>query len=109
MSEKQPNARESQEIQLVRAFLLPERQQLAHFKQIDMRRVVALPNNAHDAAHLLLLLKAKGAPDTCSAISEEDGPDGTRSFACGSAEDYVRARYSYVGVVPSGKTRVLCR
>ena len=94
MSEKQPTTRESHETQLVRAFLLPQRQerylellskphrrrdvtgQLAHFKHIDMRWVVALAKNAHDAAHVLLLLKAKGAPDTCYAISEEDDLDG---------------------------------
>jgi len=94
MSETQPTTRESHETQLVRAFLLPQRQerylellskphrrrdvtdQLAHFKHIDMQWVVALPKNVHDAAHVLPLLKAKGAPDTCYAISEEEDLDG---------------------------------
>jgi hypothetical protein len=94
MSERQPTTRETHEALLLRAFLLPRRQerylellskphrrkdvtdQLAHFKHIDMRWVVALPKNAHDAARILLLLKAKGAPDTCYAISEEEDLDG---------------------------------
>jgi hypothetical protein len=94
MSETQPTTREGHETQLVRAFLLPQRQerylellskphrrrdvtdQLAHFKHIDMRWVVALPKNAPDAAHVLPRLKAKGAPDTCHAISEEEDLDG---------------------------------
>lgn len=94
MSERQPTTRETHEALLLRAFLLLQRQerylellskphrrkdvtdQLAHFKHIDMRWVFALPKNAHDAARILLLLKAKGAPDTCYAISEEEDLDG---------------------------------
>jgi hypothetical protein len=94
MSEEQQTTREIHEAQLVRAFLLPQRQerylellskphrrsdvtgQLAHFKHIDMRWAVAIPKNAHDDAHILLLLRARGAPDTCYAISEDEDLDG---------------------------------
>jgi hypothetical protein len=94
MSEEPLTPRESHEAQLVRAFLLPQRQEryvellskphrrkdvtdkLAHFKHIDMRWAVAIPSNEQHTANILLLLKAKGAPDTCYAISEDDDLDG---------------------------------
>ncbi len=94
MSQKRLTTREMHETQLVRAFLLPQRQErylellskphrrravtdrLAHFKHIDMRWTAALPKNAHRAADIVLLLKDKGAPDSCYAISEDDDLDG---------------------------------
>jgi hypothetical protein len=94
VSDKQPTTRESHEAQLVRSFLLPQRQEryqellskphrrkdgtrrLAHFKHLDMRWAVAIPSHEHHAANILLLLKGKGAPDTCYAISEDDELDG---------------------------------
>lgn len=81
------------EEKLVRAFFLPQRQeryldllsrphrrksvteQRAHFKHVDLRWAAAVPNDLHRAADVARFLKAKGAPDTCYAISEDDDLD----------------------------------
>ena len=94
MSEKSAKARERHETQLIRAFLLPQRQeryvellsrpqrlkdeteQLAHFKHLDMRWAVTILSKKQHTSSILALLKSKGAPDTCYAISEDDELDG---------------------------------
>lgn len=82
------------ERQLVRSFIIPERQNrylellatprrrkditstLAHFKHVDMRFVVRIPPSQTHLPNILKILKSKGAPETCYAISEDDDLDG---------------------------------
>ena len=82
------------ERQLIRAFILPQRQDrylellakpkrrtditntLAHFKHLDPRFVVKIPPHQQHTPEILKLLKLKGAPDTCYAISEDEELDG---------------------------------
>jgi hypothetical protein len=89
MSEKAEHER-----QLIRAFILPERQDrylellarpkrrrditdaLAHFKHLDMRYAVQIPGPQRRASGILELLKSKGAPETCCALSEDSELDG---------------------------------
>ena len=79
---------------LIRAFILPQRQsrylellpkpkrrkdvtrELAHFKHVDMRFAVQIPPSQRGCSGILRILKAKGAPDICYAISEDDELDG---------------------------------
>ena len=82
------------ERQLIRAFILPERQDrymellarpkrrrditdaLAHFKHVDMRYAVPIPPRQQHAPDILQVLKSKGAPETCYALSEDSELDG---------------------------------
>jgi hypothetical protein len=82
------------ERQLIRAFVLPQRQDrylellakpkrrreitdaLAHFKHLDMRYAVQIPGPQRRASGILELLKSKGAPETCYALSEDSELDG---------------------------------
>jgi hypothetical protein len=84
------------ERQLIRAFILPERQDrymellarpkrrrditdaLAHFKHLDMRYAVQIPGPQRRAEGILDLLKSKGAPETCYALSEDSELDGNQ-------------------------------
>lgn len=88
------SAQRDHEEKLVRAFFLPQRQeryldllsrphrrksvttQLAHFKHIDTRCAFEVPKDLHRAADVARFLKAKGAPDICYAVSEDDDIDG---------------------------------
>jgi hypothetical protein len=88
------NGRIGHEEALIRAFILPQRQsrylellpkpkrrrdvtrELAHFKHVDMRFAVPIPPSQSGYAGILALLKSKGAPDTCYAVSEDDELDG---------------------------------
>lgn len=49
---------------------------LAHFKHLDMRYAAVIPSHRQHAADILRILKAKGAPDTCYALSEDGELDG---------------------------------
>jgi hypothetical protein len=82
------------ERQLVLSFIIPARQSrylellgrpkrrkditrtLCHFKHLDMRYATPVPSRWRLAPGLLKLLKAKGAPDSCYALSEDDELDG---------------------------------
>jgi hypothetical protein len=82
------------ERQLIRAFILPARQDrylellakpqrrtditdaLAHFKHLNPRYVVKIPPHRQHTAEILKLLQMKGAPKTCYAISEDQQLDG---------------------------------
>jgi hypothetical protein len=82
------------ERQLIRAFILPERQDrylellakpkrrrditdaLAHFKHLDMTYAAQIPGPQRRASGILELLKSKGAPETCYALSEDSELDG---------------------------------
>jgi hypothetical protein len=82
------------ERQLVLSFIIPARQSrylellgkpkrrkditasLAHFKHVDMRYVVQIPPSQPHKPDILEILKAKGAPDSCYALSEDDELDG---------------------------------
>jgi hypothetical protein len=84
------------ERQLVLSFILPQRQSrylellerpkrrkeitssLAHFKHLNMRYAVTIPPNQQHVGEILKLLKAKGAPDNCYALSEDDSLDGKK-------------------------------
>ena len=79
---------------IIRAFIIPVRQDrylemltkpkrrgnftasLAHFKHLDMRHVVKIPSHQQHTAEILQLLKLKGAPETCYALSEDSELDG---------------------------------
>jgi len=79
---------------LVRAFIIPQRQsryfellpnprrrrdvtrELAHFKHVDTRFAVSIPSSQSGYAGILGILKSKGAPETCYAISEDGELDG---------------------------------
>jgi hypothetical protein len=82
------------ERQLILSFILPERQSrylellgkperrdditsaLAHFKHLDMRSAVEIPSHRQHVLNIVQMLKAKGAPGTCYALSEDDELDG---------------------------------
>ena len=82
------------ERELVRSFILPERQgrylellakpkrrkditnTLAHFKHVDMRFAVQIPSHQQHAANILQILQSKGAPENCYALSEDSDLDG---------------------------------
>jgi hypothetical protein len=82
------------ERQLIRAFILPQRQDrylemlakpkrrrdftdtLAHFKHLEIRYAVQIPGPQRLASGILELLKSKGAPETCYVLSEDSELDG---------------------------------
>jgi hypothetical protein len=49
---------------------------LAHFKHLDMRYAVQIRPPQRRASEILKLLKLKGAPETCYALSEDSELDG---------------------------------
>jgi len=49
---------------------------LAHFKHLDMRHAVQIPPRQQHTADILQLLRLKGAPETCYALSEDSELDG---------------------------------
>jgi hypothetical protein len=79
---------------LIRAFIIPQRQsrylellpnprrrrdvtrELAHFKHVDTRFTVSIAPSQRGYAGILDILRSKGAPDTCYALSEDDELDG---------------------------------
>ena len=79
---------------IIRAFIIPVRQDrylemlakpkrrenftasLAHFKHLDMRHAVQIPPHQQHTAEIFQLLKSKGAPETCFALSEDSELDG---------------------------------
>jgi len=52
------------------------RNSLAHFKHLDPACVVLIGPREHNEAGILRLLKSKGAPGICYALSEADEMDG---------------------------------
>ena len=91
MSDQQEHER-----QLILSFILPARQEryllllanskrreditrtLAHFKHLDERYTVQISPRLQHTPEILGLLKAKGAPDVCFAISEDEEFDGRK-------------------------------
>ena len=79
---------------IIRSFIIPVRQyrylemlakpkrredltaSLAHFKHLDMRHTVQIPPHQQHIAEIFQLLKSKGAPETCYALSEDSELDG---------------------------------
>jgi hypothetical protein len=49
---------------------------LAHFKHLDMRHAVQILPRQQHAADIFQLLRLKGAPETCYALSEDSELDG---------------------------------
>lgn len=49
---------------------------LAHFKHLDLRYAVQIAGPKRRASGILELLKSKGAPETCYALSEDSELDG---------------------------------
>jgi len=84
----------SHEEELVKAFILPVRQeryleflrsprkrakfvaQLAHFKHLNPKFVVSIPGSQQNPASLLKLLAGKGAGRNCWIMSEDSALDG---------------------------------
>jgi len=82
------------EQKLVSSFIMPERRarylellekpkrrkdvtrSLAHFKHLDMRYVVPITPREQNESDILRLLREKGAPENCYALSEDDELDG---------------------------------
>jgi hypothetical protein len=78
---------------LVSSFIIPQRQSrylellekpkrrkditrsLAHFKHLDPRYIVPIAPREQHVPEILRLLKAKGAPEKCYALSEDDELD----------------------------------
>jgi len=89
-----PSSSQIHEPQLIRAFILPQRQsrylellanprrrhdltrELAHFKHLDPNYAFTLPPGRKWATDICELLKSKGAPEICYAISEDNDIDG---------------------------------
>ncbi len=85
--------REDHEEQLIRAFILPQRQsrylellpnprrrrdvlkELAHFKHLDLRWALAIPPNSTRPITIMKLLQSKGAPARCWVTSESSKLD----------------------------------
>ena len=94
MTETQNISREQHEQRLVRAFILPKRQdgyiellskprrridvlnELAHFKHLDPRWTREIPKQFDSALQIAELLRSKCAPNLCWAISEDGHLDG---------------------------------
>jgi hypothetical protein len=88
------SSQQEHERQLVLSFIIPARQSrylellgnpkrrkditrtFCHFKHVDMRYAAELPPRHRLAPEILKLLKSKGAPDSCYALSESDDLDG---------------------------------
>jgi hypothetical protein len=49
---------------------------LSFLKRLDMTYVVEIPPSLQRLPDVLKILKTKGAPDTCYALSEKDELDG---------------------------------
>ena len=91
---------------LIRAFILPQRQsrylellanprrrrdltrELSHFKHLDPNYAFNLPPGRKWAIDICELLKSKGAPKICYAVSEEDDLDG-KELDLGDALDTI--------------------
>jgi hypothetical protein len=82
------------ETALVSSFIIPERQNrylellekakrrkgitrsLAHFKHLDIRYAVPIAPREQHVPDILRLLRTKGAPENCYALSEDEELDG---------------------------------
>ena len=89
-----PSPSQIHEPQLIRAFILPQRQsrylellanprrrhdlnrELSHFKHLDPNHAFTLPPGRKWAVDIYELLRSKGALEICYAISEEEDLDG---------------------------------
>jgi hypothetical protein len=92
---------------IIRSFIIPVRQDrylevlakpkrrenltasLAHFKHLDMRHAVQIPPHQQHAGEIFQLLKSKGAPETCYALSEDSGLDGRELSLSEALKDVV--------------------
>ena len=52
---------------------------LAHFKHLDMRYAVQIPPRQQHTADIFQLLRLRGAPETCYALSEDSELDGKQT------------------------------
>jgi hypothetical protein len=87
------NSQQEHERGIVLSFIIPVRQDrylemlakpkrrsditasLAHFKHLDMRYAVQIPPRQQHAADIFQLLRLRGAPETCYALSEDSELD----------------------------------
>jgi hypothetical protein len=94
MSNPITSTREEHERQLVRSFFLPQGQErylellakprrrddateaFAHFKHLDTRWTVAIAPSSQNPSDIFRILRAKGAPEVCYALSENRALDG---------------------------------
>ncbi len=104
---------------LIRAFVRPERRprllellgsskgrarlraSLAHFRDLDVRFAHLVTPSNHSAREIEVILRAKGAPDTCHVLSESRALDG-RAMPLGSALAEIVGGHGGVRVVHSG-------
>ena len=99
MSDQQEHER-----QLILSFIIPARQSrylellqkpkrrnditstLCHFKHLDMRYAAPVPPRQGLAPGILEVLRSKGAPDFCYAVSEDDELDGKATLLAKALE-----------------------
>jgi hypothetical protein len=64
---------------------------LAHFKHLDPRYIVPIAPREQHVPEILRLLKTKGAPENCYALSEDDELDG-KEFVLSDARKEIVGR-----------------
>ena len=104
---------------LVSSFIIPERQSrylellekpkrrkditrsLAHFKHLDPRYIVPIAPREQHVPEILRLLKTKGAPENCYALSEDDELDGKEVSLADALKEIVgRGIGTFLSCVP---------
>ena len=74
---------------------------LAHFKHLDLRYVVPIPGNQSGPSGIIELLKSRGAPETCFALSEDSELDGKEiSLADALASIVGRGMGTFLSCIP---------
>jgi hypothetical protein len=112
------NYREHEQ-KLISSFILPQRQSrylellekpkrrkditrsLGHFKHLDPRYIVPIAPREQHVPEILHLLKTKGAPENCYALSEDDELDGKEVFLADALKEIVgRGIGTFLSCIP---------
>ena len=107
------------EQKLISSFILPQRQSrylellqkpkrrkditrsLGHFKHLDPRYIVPITPREQHVPEILRLLRAKGAPEVCYALSEEDELDGKEVLLADALKEIVgRGIGTFLSCIP---------
>jgi len=113
------NNHQEHERKLVLSFILPARQSrylellekprrrkdithsLAHFKHLDPRYIVPIAPREQHVLEILRLLKTKGAPEICYALSEDDDLDGKEFVLADALKEIVgRGIGTFLSCIP---------
>jgi hypothetical protein len=74
---------------------------LAHFRHLDMRHAVQIPPRQQHAAEIFQLLRLKGAPETCYALSEDSELEGREMSLSGALAEVVgRGMGTFLSCLP---------